>query len=175
MILSSQEKILVKRAKKSVLLVLLLLIAVVLSSVDIKEIFGGIHGDVGWDIVKNTNASNGVSFIQKTLTDNCDKTLLPEGFEDEIGICEACVNIKADKWDGGGVVDFVVRSPVRDAYASLCDQLVAKQWNYTESGRENCGSFSKKQGQYRWLFVSCVGVGDMASVVIQYVNVAEGD
>lgn len=175
MIFSSQEKILVKRAKKAVLLVLLLLIVVVLSSVDIKEIPDGIHGDAGWDIVKNINASNGVSFMQKTLTDDCDKTLLPEGFEDEIGICEACANIKADKWDGGGVVDFVVRSPVRDAYASLCDQLVAKQWNCTESGRENCGSFSKKQGRYRWLFVSCIGVEDMASIVIQYASTAEGD
>ena len=72
-------------------------------------------------------------------------------------------------FDEGGLVGFVVEGDAEEAFASLRSELEDLGWTAVSSGSATAGSFVKGGGRYRWAFVSCTGVGDATSVVVQCV------
>ena len=99
---------------------------------------------------------------------------LPDGFEDGLAVPSECLDVRSEQREDGGVAGFVVRSNAARAYEEVRDALVAKGWAAVESGSGRSGSFSKASGPYRWAFVSSVGAGGCASVVVQYATAEEG-
>lgn len=88
----------------------------------------------------------------------------PEGFEDEALRLEGRLDVRVD--ERNGVLGFSCSGKVAETLDALEEELSAKGW--MRSGDEGSGSFVKGSGRYRWMFVSCVGVGETTSVVVRY-------
>lgn len=97
---------------------------------------------------------------------------LPDGFQEEVLDVgsRAELRVGAD----GSVVGFTEQGNAAEVYSALKQDLEGRSWREAESGRDDCGSFVKDGGSFTWLFVSCVQVGDAASVVIYCPSAAEG-
>ena len=65
-------------------------------------------------------------------------------------------------------VGFLRDEGAQDAFAACRAELEGKGWRCAESGMPSMATFAKPDGTYRWLALSCVQVGDKASVVVQY-------
>lgn len=90
----------------------------------------------------------------------------PEGFEDEALRLEGRLDVRVD--ERNGVLGFSCSGKVAETLDALEEELSAKGWSGMRSGDEGSGSFVKGSGRYRWMFVSCVGVGETTSVVVRY-------
>lgn len=88
------------------------------------------------------------------------------GFEDEVLVLAGCSDARVD--EGAGVVGFSSRNDAEEAFRSVANELTERGWQQTGGGMPAGGTFTKADGAYRWLFVSCTQVGQEASVVVQY-------
>ncbi|MDO4182101.1 MAG: hypothetical protein Q4E12_00625 [Coriobacteriia bacterium] len=69
--------------------------------------------------------------------------------------------------EDGLTVGFTYAGAAAEAFGSVRARLEAKGWSCTMSGLDTCATFTKEQGSYRWLFVSCTAIGGESSVVLQ--------
>ena len=115
--------------------------------------------------------STGVA-VEAVAHSTPNEPALPPGFADEVAQTAGWDEVRVD--ERGRIVGFCVFGTADAAFARLADGLVGNGWSRIESGSATCGSFSKSDGIYRWIFVSCVQVGDSTSVVVQYATADEG-
>ena len=76
----------------------------------------------------------------------------PEGFEDEALALEGREDVRADA--SARVVGFTTQGEAAAAFEEAAAELEGKGWTQVESGMPACGTFVKRDGTYRWLFVS---------------------
>lgn len=163
-----QKQVLKKRAVRAVLSIAAALGVLLVSDKVFQATHLGVEEEIFDDVVQDMKPKSITNLLEHTPSFECDEMVLPADFIEEVGVCRGCSDIRISELQTCGVVGFVVSSPVQDVYDSFHDQLVEKGWTCTDSGIEGCGSFSKASGAYRWLFVSCVGVEGVTSVVVQY-------
>ena len=72
------------------------------------------------------------------------------------------------------VVGFTTQGEAAAAFEEAAAELEGKGWTQVESGMPACGTFVKRDGTYRWLFVSGVQVGKDASMVVHYDGQLDG-
>ena len=72
------------------------------------------------------------------------------------------------------VVGFTTQGKAVAAFEEAAAELEGKGWTQVESGMPACGTFVKRDGTYRWLFVSGVQVGKDASMVVHYDGQLDG-
>ncbi len=102
--------------------------------------------------------------IEGMLVDSGQAAALPQAFEEEVGTLEEYSEVRVD--DRGGIVGFTVDRGSDETSTSIASELEEKGWT-AMAGEAGCTSFVKSEGSYRWLFVSCVPVGNATSVVMQ--------
>lgn len=66
-----------------------------------------------------------------------------------------------------GVIGFSLEGTAVSSFVCVREWLESSGWSCQESGRSNMASFSKGDGAYRWLFVSCEAIGGQSLVVMQ--------
>lgn len=93
-----------------------------------------------------------------------DTPLALEGFEEEVVPLGGRADVRVGA--GGSVVGFSGQADAEREFAMLADELGRRGWTPVDSGRDDCGSFVKKDGKFTWLFVSCVQAGEATSVVV---------
>ena len=93
-------------------------------------------------------------------------------FEDEALALEGREDVRADA--SAPVVGFTTQGEVAVAFEEAAEELEGKGWTQVESGMPACGTFVKRDGTYRWLFVSGVQVGKDASMVVHYDGQLDG-
>lgn len=98
---------------------------------------------------------------------------VPEGFEEEVLslASRGDVRVGAD----GAVVGFCCSGDAPAALAEVAVELAEKGWMRVESGSDAAASFVKREGHYRWLFVSCTEVSGEVSVVVTSDGCAKED
>lgn len=64
------------------------------------------------------------------------------------------------------VIGFSVAGNYKDTFLTIKVLLEQNNWKFFESQRDNCASFYKSDGQYTWLFLNCVQMGEDTSVVV---------
>ena len=89
-----------------------------------------------------------------------------ETFGGELILPDGSYDIHHDK--DAGVLGYSTALSPDDAYRQLSAVLVAHEWAEVDGGLAGSGSFVKATDQYRWLFVTCIGIADSTSVVIRY-------
>ena len=96
----------------------------------------------------------------------------PEGFEDEALALAGREDVRTDA--SARVVGFTTQGEAAAAFEEAAAELEGKGWTQVESGMPACGTFVKRDGTYRWLFVSGVQVGKGASMVVHYDGQLDG-
>lgn len=96
----------------------------------------------------------------------------PEGFEGEAFRLDAREDVRVD--EENGLVGFSCYGEVDEVLVSLEGELKASGWKSVSSGNEGWESFVKNEGRYRWMFVTCVDVGESVSVVVRFETTEEG-
>ena len=90
---------------------------------------------------------------------------LPPSFERELFSVEGTEAVYANEEET--VFAFTVGGSAKEEFGSLCSQMKSGGWQMMESGIENCASFVKEGGDYRWALVGCYDVGGSTTVVVQ--------
>lgn len=95
---------------------------------------------------------------------------LPDGFREEV--------IDPEKLDAqnlkvgieGKVIGFIVKAYADEVSEVFRNLLKSGNWKETESGNKLETTFTKKDGEYNWLYLSCSPMGKETSVVITLEN-----
>lgn len=90
---------------------------------------------------------------------------LPVEFKRELFSIEGSGPVYSD--ERGTVFAFVAEGRAGERFELLCEQMEAGGWRRVESGVENCASFVKEGGAYRWAMVSCYDISGKTTVVAQ--------
>lgn len=98
---------------------------------------------------------------------------VPESFQEEILSLDGFTELRCDL--DSGVVGFTAQGEAEEVFEEIEAVLEEGGWTFVESGLEACGTFVKVEGDYQWLFVSCVQVGSSTSVVVQVDSFEEGE
>lgn len=67
----------------------------------------------------------------------------------------------------GCVLGFLEDGSAEGQFNRYAKQLVGAGWMQVPSGQKSSGSFVKKTGRLRWMFLACTKVADRVSVVAQ--------
>lgn len=67
----------------------------------------------------------------------------------------------------GSVVGFTTPLRAEDAFRDMAGCLERGGWTAVPSGVATEGTFIKSSGEYTWLYISCIQMGDSTSVVVQ--------
>ncbi len=89
---------------------------------------------------------------------------VPPDFEEEVVSLSSYADVRVDV--GGQVVGFLSDERPEVEFALLSSALEDRGWVSVSSGSGSGGSFVKENGTYIWAFISCVGVGEGTSVVV---------
>ena len=73
-------------------------------------------------------------------------------------------DLKVDKDEK--VIGFSLGTNSNDAFQIVKSKLLDNGWNYVQSGNGTSASFYKDSETHNWLFVNCVDVSGVSSVVI---------
>lgn len=73
-------------------------------------------------------------------------------------------NLKVEKDEK--VIGFSLCTNSNDAFQIVKTKLIDNGWNYVQSGNGTSASFYKDSDTYNWIFVNCIDVSGVASVVI---------
>ena len=90
---------------------------------------------------------------------------LPEGFAEEVCDLSGAQVVQADL--DALVVGCEWNADAEACFAELQSRLVSRGWTMVPSGSATAASFVKKEGRYRWIFVSCTEIAHQTSVVFQ--------
>lgn len=93
------------------------------------------------------------------------ETSVPQTFEDEVLSLAGYHDVHVGA--GERVVGFETDGQPDAVFSILSERLANRGWMPVESGLGTGGTFVKRGGVYVWIFVSCMGVGDGTSVVVQ--------
>ena len=97
---------------------------------------------------------------------------VPESFQEEVLSTAGREDLRCDA--SAGIVGFSEEGSAEEVFAQLSEELAEKGWTGVESGLDAAGTFVKGDGDHRWLYLSCVQVGDSTSVVAQVESLEEG-
>lgn len=97
---------------------------------------------------------------------------VPESFQEEVLSTAGREDLRCDA--SAGIVGFSEEGSAEEVFAQLSAELAEKGWTGVESGLDAAGTFVKGDGDHRWLYLSCVQVGDSTSVVAQVESLEEG-
>lgn len=89
---------------------------------------------------------------------------VPPDFEEEVLPLFSYADVRVAA--GGQVVGFLSDERPEVEFSLLSSTLQDRGWVSVSSGSELGGSFVKEGGTYIWAFVSCVGIGEGTSVVV---------
>lgn len=92
---------------------------------------------------------------------------VPSWFEEELFALGGAKSVRVS--GEGGVVGFSCAHSAESEFSQIEDELACKGWVESETGIEECSVFVKEGGVCLWAMVSCVPVGEGASVVVQCV------
>ena len=104
--------------------------------------------------------------------DAADVDEVPESFQEEVLSTAGREELRCDA--SVGVVGFAEAGEAAEVFARLSAELEEKGWTAVESGLDSAGTFVKEDGEHRWLYLSCVQVGESTSVVAQVESLEEG-
>lgn len=90
---------------------------------------------------------------------------VPESFQEEAFSLEGFTELRCDL--DSGVLGFTAEGEAVEVFEEIEAELEDGGWTFVESGLDACGTFAKATGDYQWLFVFCVQMGDFTSVVVQ--------
>lgn len=107
----------------------------------------------------------------KSVEGRGDETV-PPVFEEEVMPLSSCVDVRVAA--EGRVVGFLSDERPEAEFALLSSMLRDRGWTSVSSGSELGGSFVKEGGTYIWAFVSCMGIGEGTSVVVNCLT-ADGE
>lgn len=93
------------------------------------------------------------------------ETSVPQAFEDEVLSLAGYDDVHVGARER--VVGFETDGQPDNVFSVLSERLANRGWTPIESGLDTGGTFVKKEGVYVWIFVSCMGMGDETSVVVQ--------
>lgn len=122
-------------------------------------------GSMAYEVSSGAGSEESLQLEGVALGEAQGSDAVPVSFQQETFSFEAldCVRCSVNS----GVTSFLMQGSSGDAFASVSEWLKASGWSCIESGQENMASFVKKDGRYRWLFVSCVATGSQVTVVLQ--------
>lgn len=66
------------------------------------------------------------------------------------------------------VVGLLSEDTADGLFASCSKRLVAHAWTKVDAGVENCASFLKEEGEYRWMFVQTFDTGGSSLAVMSF-------
>ena len=92
---------------------------------------------------------------------------VPSWFEEELFALGGAKSVRVS--GEGGVVGFSCAHSAESEFSQIEGELTRKGWVESETGIEGCSVFVKEGGVCLWAMVSCVPVGEGASVVVQCV------
>lgn len=92
---------------------------------------------------------------------------VPSWFEEELFALGGAKSVRVS--GEGGVVGFSCAHSAESEFSQIEGELARKGWVESETGIEGCSVFVKEGGVCLWAMVSCVPVGEGASVVVQCV------
>ena len=92
---------------------------------------------------------------------------VPPWFEEELFALGGAKSVRVS--GEGGVVGFSCAHSAESEFSRIEDELACKGWVESETGIEGCSVFVREGGVCLWAMVSCVPVGEGASVVVQCV------
>ena len=92
---------------------------------------------------------------------------VPPWFEEELFALGGAKSVRVS--GEGGVVGFSCAHSAESEFSQIEGELTRKGWVESETGIEGCSVFVKEGGVCLWAMVSCVPVGEGASVVVQCV------
>lgn len=90
---------------------------------------------------------------------------VPSWFEEELFALGGAKSVRVS--GEGGVVGFSCAHSAESEFSQIEGELTRKGWVESETGIEGCSVFVKERGVCLWAMVSCVPVGEGASVVVQ--------
>lgn len=123
------------------------------------------HDGPGAEAGGGAGAPDVAGGVQGDASAGSQASLLPDGFADEVLALEGFDDVRVGA--GGSVVGFSLSEGPSEALAFLQRTLTDRGWRAVPAGNATSATFMKEQGRFTWLFVSCIGVGDTTSVVVQ--------
>lgn len=90
---------------------------------------------------------------------------IPEGFQQELFSLDWVHSLRSSPEQG--VVGFLAKGPADQVFSQLRAHMEQSGWSCSSQASPYGATFTKEQGCYRWVFVSCSQLSGQTSVVLQ--------
>lgn len=121
------------------------------------------HVYEGVSLARSSNPFDALESIEHSL-DGFSSTL-PEGFAGEIGVLDGASEVAVS--EDGAVVGYRVAGTADEVHRKIGESMAVKGWLETDLGSIRGATYTKKEGAYRWILVTCTQAGGLTSVVIR--------
>lgn len=121
------------------------------------------HVYEGVSLARSSNPFDALESIEHSL-DGFSSTL-PEGFASEIGVLDGASEVAVS--EGGAVVGYRVAGTADEVHRKIGESMAVRGWLETDLGSIRGATYTKKEGAYRWILVTCTQAGGLTSVVIR--------
>lgn len=111
-------------------------------------------------------AADALFFGDGVFDDDTEALKKTPSFMNEIGLPSEAYEVKFQ--EDLHTIGYIVPQSLNEFYPQLFSALRVRGWEEVSSDLVGTGTFVKKSGTYQWLFVTCVDVADVCSVVLQY-------
>ena len=122
-------------------------------------------GDQAKIVLEGGSGSGGGDAAVSLAGEQTGIEAVPPWFEEELFALGEAKSVRVS--GEGGVVGFSCAHSAESEFSQIEGELTRKGWVESETGIEGCSVFVKEGGVCLWAMVSCVPVGEGASVVVQ--------